>query len=255
MKRNRAFAILGAVAIAVALPSRGAELRVFGGGGVQQVLQAAAPRLEQATGDKVKLEFAVVGAIQQRIKAGEKADVLLLPAQLLDGLEKSGVFHARLRTVVGRIAIGVAVRDGADAPDISSVDAVRRTLLEARSVVFPDPAQTPSGKHLTGVLARMGIADAVRPKLTLRNAIDGGTALVRDGQAQVGLFLVTEILPVKGIKLVGILPAEIQGYVGYAVAVASDAPDSASTLVKLLVGVDMRERWKAAGFELPGDRD
>lgn len=255
MKRNGAYAVLTAGAIAVALPSYGAELRVFGGGGVQQVLQTIAPRLEQATGDKVKLEFAVVGAIQQRMKAGEKADVLLLPAPLLDGLEKSGVFRARLRTVVGRIAIGVAVREGADAPDVSSVDAVRKTLLEARSVVFPDPALTPSGTHLVGVLARMGIADAVRPKLTLKNAIDGGTALVRDGQAQVGLFLVTEILPVRGIKLAGTLPPEIQGYVVYAAAVSTDAPESASTLVKLLVGADMRERWKAAGFELPQGRD
>lgn len=255
MKRHRALTILAAAAIAVALPAQGAELRVFGGGGVQQVLQSLAPRLEQATGDKVKLEFAVVGAIAQRIKAGEKADVLLLPAQLLDGLEKSGVFHARSRTVVGRIAIGVAVRDGANAPDISSVEAVRRTLLEARSVVFPDPALTPSGKHLMGVLARMGVADAVRPKLTLRNAIDGGTALVRDGQAQVGLFLVTEILPVRGIKLAGTLPAEIQGYVAYAVAVSTEAPESASTLVKLLLDADTQERWKAAGFQLPGDRD
>lgn len=255
MKRHRAFATLAAAAITVALPSHGAELRVFGGGGVQQVLQTLAPRLEQATGDKVRLEFAVVGAIQQRIKAGEKADVLLLPAPLLDGLEKSGSFRSRSRAVVGQVAIGVVVREGSETPDISSVDAVRKMLLEAHSVVFPDPALTPSGKHLMGVLARLGIADAVRPKLTLRNAIDGGTALVREGQAQVGLFLVTEILPVGGVRLVGTLPDEIQGYVAYAVAVSTDAPESASTLVKLLVGTDLRERWKAAGFELPKDRD
>jgi molybdate transport system substrate-binding protein len=248
-------AFITVAALASAAPALGAEVRVVGGGGVQQVLQKLAPRFEAATGDKAALQFAVVGAILQRLKAGAQADVVLLPVPLLDDLEKSGAFHARSRAVVGRIAIGVAVREGAGGPDVSTVDAVRAMLINARSVVFPDPALTPSGAHLVRLLAQMGIADAVRPKLTLRNAIDGGTTLVRDGQAEIGLFLVTEILPVKGVKLAGTLPPAIQGYVGYGVAVAADAPASASEFVKMLMDPGVRKDWTAAGFEPAGGRD
>lgn len=247
-------ATFATVALAFTTQLNAADLRVISGGAAQQVLQTLSPKFESATGNKVELSFAVVGAIQQKLMAGEKGDVLLLPVPLLDGLEKAGAFHARSRTVLGRVAIGVVVREGASVPDISTSDAVRKTLLEARSVAFPDPKLTPSGGHLMRVLAQMGIADKVQPKVTFRNAIDGGVNLVRDGQAEIGLFLVTEILPVKGIKLVGTLPPALQGYVVYGAAVAADSgsSDAASEFVKFLSAPGVREHWKAVGFEFPG---
>jgi len=246
-------AIFSAIALAFVTLSHGADLRVISGGAAQQVLQTLSPKFESATGNKVELSFAVVGAIQQRLMAGEKGDVLLLPVPLLDGLEKAGTFRARSRTVMGRVAIGVIAREGASVPDISTPDAVRKMLLEARSVAFPDPKLTPSGSHLMRVLAQIGIADKMQPKVTFRNAIDGGVNLIRDGQVEIGLFLVTEILPVKGVKLVGTLPSALQGYVVYGAAVAADSgsPDKASEFVKFLSEPDMRGHWKAAGFEPP----
>jgi molybdate transport system substrate-binding protein len=176
-----------------------------------------------------------------------------LPVPLLDALEKAGAFHARSRTPMGRVAIGVVAREGASVPDISSSDAVRKMLLEARSVAFPDPKLTPSGSHLMRVFEQLGIAEEMRPKVTFRNAIDGGVNLVRDGDVEIGLFLVTEVLPVKGIKLIGTLPQALQGYVVYGAAVAADsrAADKASELVKFLSEPGVREHWKAAGFEFP----
>jgi molybdate transport system substrate-binding protein len=224
---------------------------VVSGGGAQRVLQTLAPQFQSATGNKVELHFAVVGAIQKNLMAGEKADVLLLPVQLLDGLEKAGAFRAQSRSVIGRIGIGVVVREGASVPDISTPDAVRKMLVDAPSIVFPDPKLTPSGKHLMNVFAQMGIADIVLPKIMLKNAIDGGVDLVRDGKVDLGLFLVTEILPVKGIRLVGTLPTSLQGYVVYGAAVAADsgAPSAASQFVKFLSDPGVRDHWKAAGFE------
>jgi molybdate transport system substrate-binding protein len=247
------WATLAAVALAFTY-AQADDLRVISGGAAQQVLQTLAPRFESTTGSKVDLSFAVVGVIQQKLTAGEKADVLLLPVPLLDALEKGGAFRSRSRTALGRVAIGVVVREGASVPDISTSDAVRKALLQARSVAFPDPKVTPSGSHLMRVFAQMGIADAMQPKVTFRNAIDGGVHLVRDGQVEIGLFLVTEVLPVKGIKLVGTLPPALQGYVVYGAAVAADsgAPEKASELVRFLSDPSLREHWKAAGFELPG---
>ena len=247
-------AILATASLTFVTQLYGADLRVISGGGAQNVLQTLAPKFESSTGNKVELSFGVVGTIQQKLMAGEKGDILILPVPLLDGLEKAGVFRARTRTVMGRISIGVVVREGASVADISSNEAVRKMLLEARSVVFPDPKLTPSGSHLMRLFTQMDIADMMQPKITFRNAIDGGVNLVRDGQVEIGLFLVTEILPVKGIKFVGTLPPALQGYVVYGAAVAADSglPDKASEFVKFLSDPGLREHWTAAGFESSG---
>jgi len=228
-----------------------ADVLVVSGGGAQAVLQTLAPQFQSATGNKVELHFAVVGVIQQNLMKGERADVVVLPLPMLDALQKAGIFRTQLRTIVGRIPIGVVVREGADGPDISQPEAVRQALLGARSVVFPDPGATPTGRHMTALLAQMGIAPSMQPKIIFKNAIDGGVGLVRDGKVDLGLFLVTEILPVKGVKLVGTLPPALQGYVVYAAAVAADsgAPEAAVQFVKFLSDSNARGKWLAAGFE------
>jgi molybdate transport system substrate-binding protein len=248
----RSIVALGLIALGVGSPAvQSAELRVLSGGGAQAVLQTLTPRFQGATGNSVELNFAVVGAIRQRLMDGEKADVVVLPDALLDAVEKAGAFRAQSRTIVGRIPIGVVVREGVAAPDITRPETVRQALLDARSVVFPDPEATPTGKHLMGAFAQMGIAAPMQPKIVFRNAIDGGVILVRDGKADLGLFLVTEILPVKGVKLVGSLPPSLQGYVVYAAAVAADSKESEAAVqfVKFLSEPDARSHWKAAGFE------
>ena len=242
------------LALAVIGELHAADLRVMSGGGAQAVLQTLAPEFQRKTGNNVHLDFAVVGVVQQRLMKGERPDVVVLPLPLIDSVEKAGAFRTQSTTTVGRIPIGVVVREGATMPDIGQPDAVRNTLLDARSVVFPDPGVTPTGKHLMGAFAQMGIADSMRPKITFKNAIDGGVILVRDGKIDLGLFLVTEILPVKGVRLAGTLPDSLQGYVVYAAAVAADssAAQAASQFVKFLSEPEARSQWKAAGFELVG---
>jgi molybdate transport system substrate-binding protein len=232
--------------------AQAADLRVMSGGGAQAALQTLTAQFQSATGNKVELTFAVVGEIQQKLMNGEKADVVVLPVPLLDAVEKAGGFHTHSRAIVGRIPIGVVVREGVEAPDVSRPEAVRQALLGARSVVFPDPGATPTGKYLMGAFAQMGIAESMRPKIVYRNAIDGGVALVRDGKVDLGLFLVTEVLPVKGVRLAGTLPPSLQGYVVYAAAAGADgsSPEVALQFVKFLAQPDARGNWKAAGFEV-----
>jgi len=116
------------------------------------------------------------------------------------------------------------VRNGATEPDVSSPDAIRRTLLAARSIAYSDPKIAPSGIHLTKILANLGIAEAVHAKTVLRTPFDGGVALVASGAVEIGLYLVSEIQAVEGVKLAGALPAELQSYVIYAGAVAAQSP-------------------------------
>jgi molybdate transport system substrate-binding protein len=228
-----------------------AEIRVYSGGAPQAALRRFAPEFEQTTGHKLSFTFGVVGAIRQRLASGEKADVILLPAPMIDAMDKAAALQPGSRLVLARVGIGVIVREGTVPPDISGPEAIRKTFLDAQSLAYPDPKVTPSGTHLMRVMTQLSIADAVRPKTTLRNAIDGGAALVANGDVEIGLFLVSEILPVKGVTLVGLLPSELQSYVVYAGAVAADSasPEAARTFVQFLSNPDKREHWKAAGFE------
>jgi len=235
-------------------PSLGAEIRVMSGGAPQAALTVLASDFEKSTGHKVNLTFAVVSAIQQRVAAGERADVVLLPGSLIDAMDKAGTLGPTSRMVLARVGVAVVTRQGAVQPDIQSPEGVRRTLLQARSIVHPDPSATPSGAHITRMLAQLGIASDVKSKLILKNAIDGGAAMVAKGEAEIGMFLVSEVLPVKGIAVAGLLPPTLQSFIVYAAAIpaTSGAPEAASDFLKFVSGAATAEQWKAAGFELLG---
>jgi molybdate transport system substrate-binding protein len=161
------------------------------------------------------------------------------------------------RVDLARVGIGVAVREGAPLPDISNVEAVRKMLLAARSIVHPDPQGGGfTGAHLARMVDKMGITDAVKPKLTLLFAIGGGVAAVANGEAEIGLFNVSEILPVKGVKLVGALPSELQSYINFSGAIhaGSAAPEPAQAFLRSLADPTAREAWSAGGFESLGGR-
>jgi molybdate transport system substrate-binding protein len=231
-----------------------ADVRVVSSGGAQQILRSLAAEFEKTTGKTVEVAISVVGTIEQKLQAGERADVVLLPTQLLDRLEKNGAFRAEYKAVVAQVGIGVAVREGAALPDVSTPAAVRALFVQTRSIAFPDPKQTPSGGHLLNVFAQLGIAEVMQPKITFRNAIEGGINLVRDGEIETGLYLATEILPAKGVRLAGTLPASLQGYIVYAAGVANGlgTASTATQFAKFLSAPAVRELWKQAGFEMRG---
>ncbi len=160
-----------------AAPAGAADIRVFSGGAPQAVLRSLAPEFEKATGHRIAFTFDLVTAIQKKLAAGEKADVILLPIPLLAATEKTLPLSAVGRRKLARVGIGVIAREGGARPDISTADAVRRVLLDARSVAFPDPS-TPSGSHLARMLAQLGIAGAMQAKLVYKGAIRGGGELV-----------------------------------------------------------------------------
>lgn len=243
-----------AIAVALLVMSatiQAAEIRVYSGGAPHEALKVLAPEFERATGHRLAFTYGVVGEIRKRLGAGEKADVILLPVPLMDSMEKANALRPGSRTLLSRVGIGVVVREGDATPDISTTDALLNTVAEARSIVYPDPELTPSGKHLAAVLGKLGIADRVKSKTTVRNAIDGGVALVASGNVQIGMFLVSEVTPVKGVTLVGLLPPELQHYVVYAGAVAAEsrAAEPALAFLKFLTSAAAEPHWKAAGFE------
>jgi molybdate transport system substrate-binding protein len=225
-----------ALALAMALPdaAQAEALKVLTAGAFKQVLLAILPQFE-ATGKRVQWDNDTVGGLVKRIEAGESFDVVIASPQALDGLGKSGRI-AGGGVELARVGVGMAVREGAAKPDISTVEGFKQALLAARSVAYIDPAAGgSSGIYLSGLIDRLGIGAQIRPKSVL---VHGGASAdrVASGEAEVAVQQISELLPVKGVALVGPLPPEIQNYTVYAAGIASGTRQkpSAQALIDVL---------------------
>src|SRR5262245_55043988 len=238
--------------LTVACTAAADEIRVLSSGAPADVAKRLAAKFADASGHRILFTVANPAAIQQKLVDGETPDIVILPAPIVELLARSGTLLAGSRVDLARVGIGVVVREGAPRPDISTADAVRRMLVGARSIVYPDPAgggQT--GATLARMIDGMGLTEIVKPKLTLRQAIAGGVALVANGEAEIGMFNLSEILPVGGVKLVGPLPPELPSYIVFAAAVhaRSVSPAPARALIEAMADPAAREHWKAGGLE------
>lgn len=258
--RSRRSIILGALCCAVTagmlvpIIAAADEVRVLTSGAPAQVQKVLAERFTAETGHRVALTVANPAGIRQRLTAGEAADLVVLPTPTIDQLAEAGTLRIASRVELARVGIGVVVRAGSALPDVASVEAVRALLRDARAIVLPDPA----GGGQTGVaLARMveqlGLTGVVKPKLTLRQAIAGGVALVATGAAEVGMFNISETLGVDGVALAGPLPPELQSYLVFTAAIPAGVTAPAAAFLRFLTSPQARAAWQAGGLELlPG---
>jgi molybdate transport system substrate-binding protein len=247
---------LAAVLMAAGAPrdAGAAEIKVLTAGAFKQVVLALVPDFEKQTGHKVTVENETVGALTKRIEGGEGFDLAVLTPGAVDNLTGKGKFAAGSRTNLARVGVGVVVKDGTPKPDISSVDAFKKSLLAAKSVAYIDPAAGgSSGIYVSGLLDKLGIGAEVKAKAKL---IHGGAVAehIAKGEAELGIHQISEILPVKGIVLVGPLPAEIQNYTVYAAGLGANAreADAAKALLKALSGPAAAEVLKTKGMEPAG---
>jgi molybdate transport system substrate-binding protein len=232
-------------------PLSAAELRVYSGGAPQETLKLLAPEFEKATGHRAAFTFAVVGAIQQRLEAGEKADVVLLPAPLIDALEKAGKIRPDSRSLLARVGIAVVVRADAPKPDVSTPEALRAALTQARSITHADPQATPGGRHIAALLKQWDITETPQRRIAPKSAISGGAELIANGEVDIGLYLLSEVLTVKGVAVAGMLPPALQNYIVYAGAVLADspAPEAAAEFTRFVADPSRVQQWKTTGFE------
>jgi molybdate transport system substrate-binding protein len=234
-----------------ARPAAAAEIKVLTAGAFKQVLLALLPDFERTSGHKVVVENDTVGALTKRIEGGETFDLAILTPAAVDALTSKGKFVPGSRANLARVGIGVVVKEGAPKPDIGSLAAFRQALLAAKSVAYIDPAAGgSSGIYVAGLLDKLGIAGEVKPKAKL---IPGGAVAehVARGEAELGIHQISEILPVKGVTLVGPLPSDIQNYTVYAAALGAQAKegDAAKALLKALSGPAAAEVLKSKGME------
>jgi len=237
-----AVALLASCVFGVAAAA-GAEVRVLSAGAMKAMVTELSEGFQKETGHTVAITADTGGGLKRKVEGGEKADVLIAPDAVMDALTKSNHVVAGSRTDLAKTAIGVAVRQGAPQPDISTVDAFKRALLEARSIVYNDPA-------FAAVLERLGIAEAVKPKTVLWKGGYAAEALV-NGQAELCVHQISEILPVKGVALVGPLPAELNKITVYASSLlaSSPTPDAGRAFLAYLARPEFRAKFAAAGLD------
>jgi molybdate transport system substrate-binding protein len=228
-------------------------IHVMSGGAPKEVFALLTPKFERQTGHRVRFTYAVITALREKLAAGEKADVLVLPAPVLDGLAGDGKVRADGRATFGTVGLSVVVKGGARRPDISSKEKLRDAMLAARAVVHATPGQTPSGTHMGKVMAQLGIADAMAKKVIHKPALDGGVQLVAAGEAEIGIYPASEVAGVDGLTIVGPLPPGLDLEIVYGAAVSADsaAPGAAAAFVTFMAAAENRSAWKEAGFAPP----
>jgi molybdate transport system substrate-binding protein len=228
-------------------------IHVMSGGAPKEVFALLTPRFERQTGHQVKFTYAVITALREKLAAGERADVLVLPAPVLDALAGDGKVRADSRAIFGTVGLSVVVKGGARRPDISSKEKFRDAMLAARAVVHATPGQTPSGTHMGKVMEQLGIADAMTNKVIHRPALDGGVQLVAAGEADIGIYPASEVAGVAGLTVVGSLPPGLDLEIVYGAAVSADsaAPGAAAAFVTFMAAAENRSAWKEAGFAPP----
>ncbi len=228
------------------------EVKVMSTGAVESMVRMFAPIFERQSGHKANLNFGTAGGLRARLEKGEQADLIVLPAAAVEAMEKAGGIVPGSRTDLGRTVTGIAIKEGAPAPDVSTPEAFKRALLKACGVSYSDPAAGgSSGTYFAGLLQKMGIADEVNKKAVLgRRGYEVAQAIV-DGRVEIGTTFISELLTVPGVRILGPLPGAFYFaniYTG-AIPAGSTQRDAAFALLRVLTNPATRDRWVEAGLE------
>jgi molybdate transport system substrate-binding protein len=249
--RSLALGLAGALWLSAAAGA--AEVRVMISGGLTLAYKALVPEFERQTGHKVLTAFGpsmgtTVNAIPVRLERGEPADVLIMVGYALDDLVKQGKVVAGSEVDLTRSPIGIAVKAGAPKPDIGSAEAVRRALLQAKSVAYSDSA---SGVYVsTELFRKLGIAEEMKDKARKIPA-EPVAGVVARGDAEIGFQQISELLPVAGVDIVGPLPPELQQITVFSAGIAtvSREPEAGKALIRFLASPAARDAILASGME------
>jgi molybdate transport system substrate-binding protein len=230
-----------------------AEVKVLTAGAMKEVVLTIKGDFERETGDQLVIENDTAGALLRRISGGEAFDVAIVTPAIITELTSKGKVAAGTARSLARVGIGVMVKAGAPAPDISSVDAVKRALLEAKSIAMIDPSGGgSSGIYLAALFDKWGLSQQLMAKAKLKR---GGYVadIIAAGEAELGLHQISEILPVAGVTLVGPLPAEIQSYTTYNAGISAAAANAAGArvVIRLLTEAKMDAVLQAKGMQRP----
>jgi molybdate transport system substrate-binding protein len=255
---SRTMGRLAAIAvflIAQAGLASAAQVKVFSTIGVQAALEELAPQFEKATGHKLNITWATAAILVKRVQAGETADLMVLTKQSLDALTKDNKATAGADATFASSGMAVVVKKGAPKPDISTPEAFKQALLNAKTIAYSDPAAGgASGVYFAKLLERMGIADQMKAKTKHPPPSGNSANLVVAGEADIAIQQEPEVMSVAGIDMVGPLPGDLNNITQYSAGVGagSQQADAANALIKFLHTPEAAAVFKARGLK-PAD--
>jgi molybdate transport system substrate-binding protein len=230
------------------------ELNVLAAGAVEAVVRDMVGSFEKESGHKVKLTCAPVGALRDKIYAGEPADLTIVTPVIIEQLLARGLVRSGTRTDLGQVGGGIAVRKGAPRPAIGTQEGLKRALLEAKEVFYADPKIATAGAYFLQVADRLGIGEEVRKKGRMAG---GGKAsmelMARSAVEAIGLTQISEILSVPEVELVGPYPGDLQHMTTYSgiLLERTPHPDAAEAFLRFLTSSPVQARFRQQGYEIP----
>jgi molybdate transport system substrate-binding protein len=250
--------IMRTLAIVIALlaataTARAADINAFVSTAIKTVTDELLPPFERANGHTILAVYAPSGALLPRFERGEPVDVFLTDSTAIDALIRQGKVVVG-RTDLARTGIGIAMRKGAQKPDVSSADALKRALIAAKTVGYAAPSGgSITAAHIMGVFERLGIAAEMAPKARLAAGGPNGrvSVLVSSGQAEIGLQQVSELMSNPEVEVIGMLPPELQQTTLYSAGVTTSAKqaDAARALIRALTVSSAAPIYKARGLD------
>ncbi len=252
---KRSIPLLVVPALLASLSAGAAEIKVVSAGAMRGALQELAPAFEKSSGHKLVIEYATAGKVEEMVVGDDEIDLAILTMPRADKLVRAAKMVGGTTKVLASALIGLAVKNGAPKPDISSVDAFKKTLLNAKSIAYIDPSSGgTSGVHLAQILEKLGVAAELKSKIKFVSPRAGqqvGDA-VKAGEAEIGMQPISELMEVQGIDVVGPLPAELQTpdltYVA-GTPWTCEQPLEAKALIDFLAGPSAKAVYKAKGLE------
>jgi len=249
-----AVVLAGGLLLSVAATPRhadAAEVKVLTSVALTSAVNELAPKYEQATGNKLDIGYSLIADIRKRMLDGETADVIILSRPVMDELDKLDKFAPGSIINVAGTPVALTIRAGAPKPDISTVDALKQTLLAAKSIVYADPAKGgAAGVYFARVVDKLGLAEQLKPKTIL---VPGAQAaeVVAKGEAEIGVAQTSEIVPVAGAEVLGPLPGDLNSVTLFTAAIGAGTkvPDAAKALIAFLTGPVAKPVFAAKGFQ------
>jgi molybdate transport system substrate-binding protein len=249
--------IVGAIALLLAQIgfAPAADIKVFSTIGVQSALEELAPQFEKVSGHKLNFTWATAAILVKRVQAGESADLMVLTKQSLEALIKDSKASAGPDATFVSAGMAVVAKKGAPKPDISTPEAFKQALLNAKTIAYSDPAAGgTSGVYFAKLLERMGIAEQMKAKTKHPPPSGNAAVLVVNGEAELAIQQEPELLSVAGVDLVGPLPAELNNITMYSAGVGagSQQAEAANALIRFLHSPEAQAVFKAKGLK-PAD--
>jgi molybdate transport system substrate-binding protein len=245
-------AVFAAVLMLAVSHAHAAELKLLIGGAMQEPFKEVGAAYAKQSGSTLDFTVDTTGALQNKLRSGAPADLILVSAPGMDALQKENRIVPGTRVDLARALIGVSVKQGAAVPDLSSEEAFKKAMLSARSISYVNPeAGGTSGTYMDGLFKKMGISEQVRAKVVWGYQGSQVAEAVAKGQADIGITFISEMAPNKGVKIVGPLPEAIQSATNYAAAIPVGAAnaDAARAYLQMMTAPEGRAAIQTAHLE------